>query len=451
MSELMYRRPFKVEKRNRDDDDNSNRAYYRAIISDDSMDSHYSKMSQGTLENFARESQKGVTILDSHNHRSAGIGTTVSGSIEDNKVYADFYSVKDVPLQGQSYSNTDAMIKMIDDGAVKDVSVGFYGHSEKCNMCGQDLWTGDCMHWPGMKYEIEKDGIKRIETATTTIEDGHLSEVSVVYDGANEHASILSRMQAKAERLAPRLSTREKQQITQMYNVEFKDEFKSEFKDDKKEPVTVPKTNDRSNFNMSTNNTDERYAQLEEANQHLEERAELAERKVENFDVIKAERDNFEKRLNASRQSQASLQKMHDEKAAEVKVLEEKVASLEPGAKAFEVYKEEEVEKAMNVRVSAFVDEDKGTDGYERAKKLLQNQKSVEDIRTYVIEWEKIAKANFPGGDQIPQGTDQEDDEPPETDNTIPSKDAYQVEFKINIEEIDKWLSEKDLTQIACR
>ena len=428
-------RKLPIQKRSHGDKEHPERQYYTAQISSGDLDSHYSRMSEGTLENFARDAERGVTILDSHNHRHSGVGKSVSGYVEDGKVFSDFYIVKDVNLQNASYSNTDDLIKMLEDGAVSDVSVGFFGHDEICNLCNDELWRGSCFHWPGLDYEVEENGEKVKKRCETEIQNGRLSEFSIVYDGALEGAAIVE----KAERTKGRLSTRQKRHITDLYpNVKFEDDEPAP----EKEPVqtnTKPKKHDRvpvskssktlasnsnrGNFSMSMKTDQERIAQLEADNELYLKRAEDAEKAAEGVYEARARLKDLEKRFNESEDKVATLRSLHEAKEKEVTQLEEKVKDLTPKAEQFEVAKEDLIEVAMKARKGAFLDEDENHPDYKTDLAVLKEQRTLDGIKKFLHTWTKNRNDNFPGGENITK--DPESDDTPPSVRGLPSKDSY--------------------------
>jgi hypothetical protein len=60
-----------------------------------------------------------------------------------------------------TFATTDGIIRQIEAGVIKAVSVGVSGGIYECNICGVDMWRSwDCYHWPGEVYVIENDGKK---------------------------------------------------------------------------------------------------------------------------------------------------------------------------------------------------------------------------------------------------------------------------------------------------
>ena len=430
-------RKLPIQKRSHDDKDHPERQYYTAQISSGDLDSHYSRMSEGTLANFARDADNGVTILDSHNHRHSGVGRSVRGYVEDGKVYSDFYIVKDVNLQNASYANTDDLIKMLEDGAVNDVSVGFFGHDEICNLCEEELWSGSCFHWPGLSYEVEENGQKVKKRCETEIQNGRLSEFSIVYDGALEGAQIVE----KAERTKGRLSTRQKQHITDLYpNVNFEDDeprpekepvqtnTKPKSKKHDRVPVsksskTLASNSNRGNFSMSMKTDQERIAQLEADNELYLKRAEDAENAAEGVYEARARLKDLEKRYEESENKVATLRSLHEAKEKEVTQLEEKVKELTPKAEEFEVAAKELRVEALKARRGAFPDEDENHPDYKTDASVLEEQRTLAGIRKFLDSWTKNAKKNFPGGTHIDE--DPESDDTPPSVRTLPPKNSY--------------------------
>lgn len=174
--------------------------FWGAEISSDLVDSHYSHMLPSTLMNFQEDAVAGVAFLPGHKHNELPFGRSVDAQIEsaDNpqrtRVVADFYTVPGLTLNAV---RTDDLIDGIRSGILRDVSVGFHGGEYTCDVCQRDVFSWDCPHVPGVKYEIKEDGVVRVKLATFAIDGARLSEVSSVFDGSTPRAEIL-----KAEREA---------------------------------------------------------------------------------------------------------------------------------------------------------------------------------------------------------------------------------------------------------
>lgn len=164
--------------------------FFRAEISNDLLDSHFTHMSEKTLRNYAEDSNRGVAFLKGHNWRELPLGYSLDGTYEEStkkRVVSNFYTVTGL-------SETDDLIARMKTGLVRDVSVGFHGGMMLCDICGLDFW--DCRHYPGLKYETKEGDTVKTELATFTIEDARLSEVSAVFDGSTPEAMILKAQRA---------------------------------------------------------------------------------------------------------------------------------------------------------------------------------------------------------------------------------------------------------------
>lgn len=183
--------------------------FWRAEISNDLLDSHYTHMAESTLRNYATDAQTGVAFLKGHDWRSLPIGYSLDAAFEDGdakkRVTADFYTVAGLP-------ETDDLIARMKSGILRDVSVGFYGGQMQCDLCGRGFW--ECPHIPGLKYEVKEGDTVRTKLATFTIEDARLSEVSGVFDGSTPGAMIL-----KAQERSNELTDTQRHILEQRYRV----------------------------------------------------------------------------------------------------------------------------------------------------------------------------------------------------------------------------------------
>lgn len=174
-------------------EDSDDTFLWDAEISNDLLDSHFTRMSESTLTNYAADAAAGVAFLRGHNWHELPVGYSYDAEmgVERNqkRVFASFYTVQGIP-------DTDDLIRRMKGGLLRDVSVGFHGGSMRCDLCGQDFW--DCLHYPGIKYEEKNGDTVTTQLATFTIEDARLSEVSGVYDGSTPEAMILKAQRASA-------------------------------------------------------------------------------------------------------------------------------------------------------------------------------------------------------------------------------------------------------------
>lgn len=175
--------------------------FWRAIPSTGALDSYFTMMADSTLKNFAKESKEGRAFQNSHNHMELPIGYSLTGeyingaTALESRVEADYYTMRGLMMADIS---TDVFIAMVRGGIVRDVSVGFSGGEWICSICGQDMMVGwECWHFPGFVYDKGDDSDRKKKSSetkgalcTATIENGHLSETSAVFDGATPGAAV---------------------------------------------------------------------------------------------------------------------------------------------------------------------------------------------------------------------------------------------------------------------
>ncbi len=184
--------------------ENDNDKYWiRVTASNDKPDLHHSIMDpKTTLRNFETDAKTapGVALKDHHAYRSFGYGRSNNATLTDNNVLMiDFYILKNMEYEGQGreFRTSEKLIRAIEHGLINQVSVGFYGEREVCNLCQREMrrwywWDSAdndeyCTHKPGKKYDV---GDGRMQTATYTVYDAHLKEVSLVEFGSNRDTSI---------------------------------------------------------------------------------------------------------------------------------------------------------------------------------------------------------------------------------------------------------------------
>ena len=181
--------------------------YIRILASNSELDKHNSMMDpKTTLKNFEADakSELGVALKDHHGgySRSFGYGRSVGAKLTDtNELFIDFFILKDMDYNKESsfhFSSSEQLIRAIENGLVNQASVGFYDAREICNICGNPIrrysywdWEpddeGKCPHKMGKQYK-NKDG--KMETATYTVYDARLKEISLVEFGSNRYTSI---------------------------------------------------------------------------------------------------------------------------------------------------------------------------------------------------------------------------------------------------------------------
>lgn len=181
--------------------------FWPAEISSNRLDAYFTRMAPTSLRNYATEAAAGVAFQNSHNQHQLGFGRSLTGTYEESgdlaRVLAEFYTFPGLRMNDVS---TDDFILGVRSGLIKDVSIGFYGGSFRCALCGRDMLDWECPHIPGIQYPQHDaaGNVTGAELAFAWVDEAHLCEVSAVYDGATPGAAILKAQQeADGGRLRP--------------------------------------------------------------------------------------------------------------------------------------------------------------------------------------------------------------------------------------------------------
>jgi hypothetical protein len=171
--------------------------FISAEATNNRLDAYYTRMMPSSLKNYAAEAAEGVSFQDSHQTDALTfmMGRTLTGEYigaqGDGKarVLVNLYTIQNLPETGN-------FISKYRTGIARDVSIGFYGGTFICSICGLDMMSWDCWHYPGREVEVEEentDGSKTVRKviATADVEDAHLAELSAVYKGATPGAVIV--------------------------------------------------------------------------------------------------------------------------------------------------------------------------------------------------------------------------------------------------------------------
>ena len=174
------------------------------MMIDNAVTSYHTIVHENLLRKFSADVKRGVGLLLSHDSNKLPIGRSFDATlIEDwdettgetlKSLYGDFYIA--LGRNTESGMTTDDIANGIDTGTIFDTSIGFSAKSMKCSICGEDVRTWNCPHFPGRDYIVEnEDGVGETLTCYVIIgEDGvgELIENSLVYAGACSRATIVN-------------------------------------------------------------------------------------------------------------------------------------------------------------------------------------------------------------------------------------------------------------------
>ena len=180
---------------------------YMEACNDNFVSDRYLFLDGSTLKNVARDAEAGFAFMNSH--RTGGMshqtelpfGWTFAGRYEETegrkRCILGVYMLRGVKPNGEQGPSTDDLAAMIDAGTTPDVSVGLYGGTAICDVCGEDLHAmsehGDwlCPHVPGTTYSMTAAQQKAQKgrgvpdgCCSYSLVDARCGEVSSVYDGA---------------------------------------------------------------------------------------------------------------------------------------------------------------------------------------------------------------------------------------------------------------------------
>ncbi len=376
--------------------------FFEAMISNDRLDSHFTRMSKSTLRNYAEDAKQGVAFMAAHNHNDLPFGSSLDakftdargrGASEGMRTTATFYTIRDLK---QSGVDTNEWIKATRAAINRDVSVGFYFDENSdlvCDIDGFSYFSGDCRHWLGMRYTVEgKDGPPVL--ATGTVDAARLSEVSSVYDGSTPGAQIATFLKAQRAADAGRLMPNTARALEAMYGQRIKGAEKlfAGFGPGSLESERMGKQNGNR-------------ASEEEEN----EQPKTAEEEVEETETeVRGVKPNEQKPpAYAARDVNAMLGLAED---ADIEQVRASITALSASAKDGKTYRETLVKEAIAEHARAFGDANKA-DAY---RAVLEGS-PIEVVAQFRDDWRSIGDSKFKPGRATVEGT--EDSEKPERKN----------------------------------
>lgn len=371
---------------------------FPCVPSTDALDSYFTRMALSSLQNYARDAGIGVAVMNSHRTSpwtgmgvELPVGRSYYGELQNTgdstQLFAKAYMLRNYQPNSNT-GNTDTLIRGMEAGMIFDLSIGFKPGWYRCGICQRDLFSADCPHFPGRKYGTPDGGDV---TAFAWVEDAHMSEFSFVYDGATPGAGIL-----KAQR-AVEAGTLDRKAIVELEDV-YQVRLASRFAvpDLAKVPGNTPEIGgdivkdfwDRLAAVYEQRAGAKHSAATKTALEEIRKKA--AEGRGSHDEVAQMVAD-----LLAEAQTEETGG--DDEgRAQRIVELEAEVARLKPLAELGAQYRADLVEDAIKAGVRA-IGNDFKVDQY---RKVFEGA-SIDDIKTFRADWERVAAAKFgPGGRQ---------------------------------------------------
>ncbi|KGT40030.1 MULTISPECIES: hypothetical protein [Heyndrickxia] len=323
---------------------------FSGICSNDNMDSYFTRMDPNTtLKNYVEDLRSGVALQEGHNIWINPYGRSYDGQMEANSVRGFWYIVRNMMLNG---NNTDDMIRAIQSGIIKDMSVGFGGDDIQyiCSADGQDLY--DTPYWPG---DRGPDG----QPVFFWIKNARLREVSTVYKGSCPGAYI---DKARAYAQQGELDPKKMQQLERRYNIRL---------DDGKRRFYMPKPKGENSVGL-----------LDEV------RTAIRENKIEKravYDVLAAEGETFRQPDDIAIRNELGEQ-----------ATVEGVRALKKEAEQGRAYVADLIDQAVQSRVRAQGDKF-NADAY---KQMLARSGDIGFIKDEINSYQEMTKDRFTPGRQ---------------------------------------------------
>ena len=403
--------------------------WIRILASNAELDKHHSMMDPDTtLKNFEADAKAelGVALKDHHGgySRSFGYGRSVGAKLTDkNELFIDFFILKNMDYQKESsfhFTSSAQLIRAIENGLVNQASVGFYDAREICNLCNLPIrrysywdWEpereGQCTHKMGKKYE-NKNG--KMETATYTVYDARLKEISFVEFGSNRKTAIEKRF--FTELMDPDVMSDPRRFIKELIMTD------QEWIDQLRDALKVPTL-------KSTDDPDAVVKALETEVAGLRttistQKDEIADLTTASQDVDTARqqfvttlRDTLDlKDVRSTDDPDTVLEKVTGEVTGlrkQVETQKDEIADLQAAAKDGEAHREARVEEAIKQGNRAY-----GDDFDEEYHREYYGDMPLEKLETHIAQNKKKGDAALPAG----RSTSDDHEPPPERNKRTP-------------------------------
>ena len=403
--------------------------YIRITASNAELDRHNSIMDpKTTLKNFEADAKAelGVALKDHHGiySRSFGYGRSVNAILTDkNELLIDFFILKDMDYNKESsfhFASSAQLIRAIENGLVNQASVGFYDAREICNLCNLPIrrysywdWEpereGQCTHKMGKKYE-NKNG--KMETATYTVYDAHLKEVSLVEFGSNRKTAIEKRFFTELmdpDHVSdPRRFIKELIMTDQEWIDQLRDALKVPTLKSTDDPDAVVKALETEVAGLRTTISTQKdeIADLTTASQDVD---------TARQQFVTTLRDALDlKDVRSTDDPDTVLEKVTDEVTglrSQVETQKDEIADLQAAAKDGEAHREARVEEAIKQGNRAY-----GDDFDEEYHREYYGDMPLEKLEEHIAQNKKKGDAALPAG----RSTGDEHEPPPERNKRTP-------------------------------
>lgn len=403
--------------------------YIRITASNAELDRHNSMMDPDTtLKNFEEDAKAelGVALKDHHGtySRSFGYGRSVDAKLtEKNELLIDFFILKDMDYNKESsfhFTSSAQLIRAIENGLVNQASVGFYDAREICNLCKLPIrrysfwdWEpereGQCTHKMGKMYENKN---RKMETATYTVFDARLKEVSLVEFGSNRKTAIEKRFFTElmdSDHVSdPRRFIKELMMTDQEWIEQLRDTLKVPSIRSTDEPDAVVKAleTEVENLRTTVSTQKDEIADLTTASQDVD---------TARQQFVTTLRDALDlKDVRSTDAPDTVLEKVTGEVTGlreQVETQKDEIADLQAAAKDGEAYREARVEEAIKQGNRAY-----GDDFDEEYHREYYGDMPLEKLEGHIAQNKKKGDAALPAG----RSTSDAHEPPPDRNKRTP-------------------------------
>ena len=414
-----------------DDDD---KHWVRITATNAEPDLHNSIMDPKTsLPNFEKEAKTkpGVALKDHHGYKSFGYGRSANAFLTDkNELMIDFFILKNMEYKDSSlqFKSSEQLIRAIEHELVNQASIGFFGAREICNLCKLPIrrysyWDWDepkeerCSHKMGKQYDT---GNGKMETATYTVYDGHLKEVSLVEFGSNRHTSIEkqrflmyglgdmpnmpeSEVAARMRSFMEELLMKDQEWIEKLRDALKVPSIRST---DEPDAVLEALETEVAGLRTTVSTQKDEIADLTNASQDVDTaRQQLVTTLREDLDL---------KDVRSTDEPETVLEKVTSEVTGlreKVETQKDEIADLQAAAKDGEAYRDARVEEAIKQGNRAY-----GDDFDEEYHREYYGDMPLEKLETHIAQNKKKADAALPAG----RSTSDDHEPPPDRNKRTP-------------------------------
>ena len=174
----------------------SEKRYYREAQPAQAMkeNDQYVLFTVPGLESLAMYYEAGQPLMVNHNKwNSVGYGQTAGASVADKVLTVQFYILRDFEPGTGPVHKSNELIKAVEDGFLKDVSVGVKIMRSECSICGNNYGNyRECRHWRGQREVVTdpETGEETIVRCIQIVHEAEATELSLVWNGSDPHAMV---------------------------------------------------------------------------------------------------------------------------------------------------------------------------------------------------------------------------------------------------------------------